>query len=175
MFRGVGSHKQCFVEKFQLDRWVGLVQIISLLCRQLVLEESLRSVCPFVSVCCCSVKIFASKRNAPSLRAPCAETRLTVYRALRSEDISESVNSFDTGAIFRTRVGQDLSRNAFVASILSLERNPSGGKIFCMTPKLRKFLKKCSLVSRNSIFRALPGAHAPQGCIRPGYEYAYDS
>ena len=37
MFRGVGSHKQCFVEKFQLDRRVGLVQRISLLCRQLVI------------------------------------------------------------------------------------------------------------------------------------------
>ena len=88
VFRGVGSHKQCFVEKFQLDRRVGLVQIISLLCRQLVLEESLRSVCPFVSVCCCSVRIFTSKRNDPSLRAPRAEKRLTVYRALRSWAIS---------------------------------------------------------------------------------------
>ena len=102
MFRGVGSHKQCFVEKFQLDRRVGLVQIISLLCRQLVLEESLRSVCPFVSVCCCSVRIFTSKRNAPSLRAPRAETRLTVYRALRSleylaalwSDLDEKLSSW---------------------------------------------------------------------------------
>ena len=84
MFRGVGRHKQCFVEKFQLDRRVGLVQRITLLCRQLVLEESLRSVCPFVSVCCCSVRIFTSKQNAPSLQPPRAETRLTVYRALRS-------------------------------------------------------------------------------------------
>ena len=93
----------------------------------------------------------------------------------KNEDISEFVNSFDTGAIFRTRVCQDLSRNAFVASILSLERNPQWGKDFFVTQKLTKFLKKCSLVSRNSIFRALPGAHTPQGCIRPGYEYAYDS
>ena len=93
----------------------------------------------------------------------------------KNEDISESVNSFDTGAIFPTRVCQDLSRNAFVASILSLERNPQWSKDFLHDSQIDKILKKCSLVSRNSIFRALPGAHAPQGCIRPDYECSYDS
>ena len=34
----------------------------------------------------------------------------------KNEDISESVNSFDTGAIFRARSGHDLSRNASVVS-----------------------------------------------------------
>ena len=33
-----------------------------------------------------------------------------------SEDISESVNSFDRGAIFPPRSGHDLSRNGFVVS-----------------------------------------------------------
>ena len=45
---------------------------------------ALRSVCPFVCIRCCWVGNFTSKRNAPSLQAPRAETRLTVYRALRS-------------------------------------------------------------------------------------------
>ena len=34
----------------------------------------------------------------------------------KNEDISGSVNSFDFGAIFLPRLGQDLSRNAFVVS-----------------------------------------------------------
>ena len=34
----------------------------------------------------------------------------------KNEDISESVSSFDTGAIFRTRSGHDLSRNVSVVS-----------------------------------------------------------
>ena len=34
----------------------------------------------------------------------------------KNEDISESVSSFDTGAIFRPRSGHDLSRNASVVS-----------------------------------------------------------
>ena len=54
------------------------------------------------------------------------------------------MNSFDTGAIFPTEVGQDLSRNAFVASILSLEKNPTDGKVSRMTPKLTKFEKVLS-------------------------------
>ena len=36
-----------------------------------------------------------------------------------NEDCSKSVNSFDPGAIFLPPLGQDISRNAFVASILS--------------------------------------------------------
>ena len=34
----------------------------------------------------------------------------------KSEDISGSVSSIDSGVIFRPRLGQDLSRNAFVVS-----------------------------------------------------------
>ena len=37
----------------------------------------------------------------------------------KNEDISESVNSIDRGAIYLPRLGQDLSRNVFVVSILS--------------------------------------------------------
>ena len=60
----------------------------------------------------------------------------------KNEDISESVNSFDTGAIFRTRVCQDLSRNAFVVSILSLERNPQWRKGFLHDSEIDKFFEK---------------------------------
>ena len=67
----------------------------------------------------------------------------------KNEDISESVSSFDTGAIFRPRSGHDLA--------MRFTKIPTEGKVSCMTPKLTKILKKCSLVSRNSIFRALPG------------------
>ena len=42
----------------------------------------------------------------------------TVYRAHASEDISKSVCSIDSGAIFPPRLAQELSRNAFVVSIL---------------------------------------------------------
>ena len=41
----------------------------------------------------------------------------------KNEDISESVCSFDFGAIFQTSLGHKLSRNAFVVSILFPERN----------------------------------------------------
>ena len=37
----------------------------------------------------------------------------------KNEDCSKSVNSFHSGAIFQTRLGQELSRNAFGVSILS--------------------------------------------------------
>ena len=60
----------------------------------------------------------------------------------KNEDISDSVNSFDTGAIFPTRVCQDLSRNAFVASILSLERNPQWSKDFLHDSKIDKIFEK---------------------------------
>ena len=60
----------------------------------------------------------------------------------KNEDISESVNSFDTGAIFPTEVSQDLSRNACVASILSLERNPQWRKEFLHDSKIDKNFEK---------------------------------
>ena len=63
----------------------------------------------------------------------------------KNEDISESVNSFDTGAIFPAEVGQDLSRNAFVASIPSLERNPQWRKDFLHDSKIDKIFEKSAL------------------------------
>ena len=41
----------------------------------------------------------------------------------KNEDISESVNSFDTGAIFRPRSGHDLSRNVSVVSGYAFYKN----------------------------------------------------
>ena len=65
------------------------------------------------------------------------EHRLTVYRAHASgnfrhknEDISESVNSFASRAIFQPTLGHDLSRNASVASILFPERISHGREDF---------------------------------------------
>ena len=41
----------------------------------------------------------------------------------KNEEFSESVISFDFGAIFRTRPGHELSRNGIVVSIASFEKN----------------------------------------------------
>ena len=41
----------------------------------------------------------------------------------KNEDISESVSSFDTGAIFRPRSGHDLSRNVSVVSGYAFYKN----------------------------------------------------
>ena len=57
----------------------------------------------------------------------------------KREDISESVSSFHIGPIFLASLGQELSRNAFVVSILFPGRNLSMGKDFFMTPKTRDF------------------------------------
>ena len=38
----------------------------------------------------------------------------------KNEDISKSVSSIETGAIFLPRGGQDLSRNAFVVFVYAL-------------------------------------------------------
>ena len=57
----------------------------------------------------------------------------------KSEDISGSVSSIDSGAIFLTRLAQELSRNAFVVSILFPERISHWRKDFFMHPKNRDF------------------------------------
>ena len=60
----------------------------------------------------------------------------------KNEDISESVNSFDTGAIFLPPLGQDLSRNAFVVSVYAFEKKFSRCKdFFCDTKKVEIFMK----------------------------------
>ena len=43
----------------------------------------------------------------------------------KNQDFSESVSSFDLGAIFLPRSGQDPSRNVFVVSVYAVERNSS--------------------------------------------------
>ena len=52
---------------------------------------------------------------------------------------SESVNSIDSGIIFRSSLGHDISRNALVVSIPFPERISSRRKDFSMTPKNRDF------------------------------------
>ena len=72
----------------------------------------------------------------------------------KSEDISESVNRFDLGAIFPSRLCQDLSRNASVVSILFPGGISLRSKDFFMTPKSRdfheisSFLESCREASR---------------------------
>ena len=67
---------------------------------------------------------------------------------------SKSVNSFGMGPIFLASLGQELSRNAFVASILSFWKKLSIGKDFFITPKNRdfheisSFLESCREASR---------------------------
>ena len=53
----------------------------------------------------------------------------------KNEDISESVNSIDRGAIFLPRSGQDLSRNASVVSVYALWKKFDRRKDFFLTPK----------------------------------------
>ena len=43
----------------------------------------------------------------------------------KNEDISKSVSSIDSGAIFLPRSGQELSRNVGAVSVYALWRNPS--------------------------------------------------
>ena len=40
----------------------------------------------------------------------------------KNEDFSESVSSFDVGAIFRPRLGHDLSANVPVVSVYALKK-----------------------------------------------------
>ena len=67
---------------------------------------------------------------------------------------SKSVSSFGMGPIFFASSGQELSRNAFVMSILSFWKKLSIGKDFFMTPKNRdfheilSFLESCREASR---------------------------
>ena len=59
----------------------------------------------------------------------------------KNEDISESVNSIDSGAIPLPRSGQELSRNAIVVSVYAFKKNLSWRIGFCMTPKIEIFMK----------------------------------
>ena len=56
-----------------------------------------------------------------------------------NEDISKSVSSIDSGAIFPSRSGQDLSRNVFVVFVYAFKKNLSWRIGFCMTPKNEDF------------------------------------
>ena len=57
----------------------------------------------------------------------------------KNKDISESMNSFRSGAIFLSSLGQELSRNTFVVRIAFPERNSYCRKDFCMHQKNENF------------------------------------
>ena len=61
-----------------------------------------------------------------------------VFFGQKNDHNSKSVNSFDSRPIFTRRLGQQLSRNAFVDWILFFWRNPYRSKGFRMTPKIDK-------------------------------------
>ena len=64
------------------------------------------------------------------------------YFGAKNGNISRSVNSFGTGAIFWPRLGQDLSGNAFVGPFLFSGQKNDCRKDFCMTHKMTKKLQK---------------------------------
>ena len=57
----------------------------------------------------------------------------------KNEDISESVSSIDSGAIFPYRSAQELSRNVFVVSVYAFKKDSSIRIGFCLTPKNADF------------------------------------
>ena len=101
------------------------------------------------------------ERASPSLHASRAVTRLTVYRAhqvarsdQKTEDSSESVNSFHSGAIFWHSLGHETSGNAFVGPILFPERISSMLTVFGHDPVTRKMLELSTFFwSFSALFR----------------------
>ena len=53
----------------------------------------------------------------------------------KNEDISESVNSIDSGTIFPSRLAHELSRNVSVVSVYAFGKKMSMRKGFFLTPK----------------------------------------
>jgi hypothetical protein len=80
------------------------------------------------------------------------------YFGAKNGNISRSVNSFGTGAIFWPRLGQDLSGNAFVGPFLFSGQKNDCSKDFCMTHKMTKNYKKSNFSeSLRDSARRLPG------------------
>ena len=64
----------------------------------------------------------------------------------KNKDISKSVNSIHSGAIFLPRSGQELSRNVVVVSVYAFEKDSSWRTGFGMTPKNRDFHEMSSFM-----------------------------
>ena len=80
------------------------------------------------------------------------------YFGAKNGNISRSVNSFGTGAIFWPRLGQDLSGNAFVGPFLFSGQKNDCSKDFSMTHKMTKNYKKSNFSeSLRDSARRLPG------------------
>ena len=60
----------------------------------------------------------------------------------KEADVSESVNSFDTGAIFRPRSGHDLSRNVSVVSGYAFKKKINWRKGFLHDSEIDKKIEK---------------------------------
>ena len=87
---------------------------------------------------------------------PRGKHRLTVYRA---HQVSGSVNSIDSGAIFPPRLGHDLSRNASVVSVYALEKNLYTWIGFSWHQKSRDFHEILTFLERcQAAFRKVLGS-----------------
>ena len=75
----------------------------------------------------------------------------------KNEDISTSVSSIDSGAIFLPRSGQELSRNVFVVSVYAFKKNLSWRTGFRMTPKNIDFHEIFGKVVSASVLLILGG------------------
>ena len=94
----------------------------------------------------------------------------------KNEDISESVNSFDTGAIFRSRSGHDLSRNASVVSDYAFYKNSNWRKGFLHDSEIDKnFEKVLSGEPKLNFSSPAGGLTHHKGAVAPGYKYPHDS
>ena len=86
----------------------------------------------------------------------------------KSEDISESVCSFHSGSTFCPSLGHEISRNAFVVSILFPGRFSYGSTAFFIPRKIRDFheiltfLRNCQEAS----WKLLGGIRNVLECIR---------
>ena len=94
-----------------------------------------------------------TRRAFPSSKSNTAAGTIQIKKACqkswqigpKNEDISKSVSSIDSGAIFPSRSGHELSRNVGGMSVYALYKKLYGRIDFLMTPKSRDFSEKCSL------------------------------
>ena len=85
----------------------------------------------------------------------------------KNEDISKSVSSIDSGAIFPSRLGQDLSRNVLVVSLYALQKVVLTDRFFMTTNKLdfheiSSFHESC----RQASWKVIEPMYDTQGCFR---------
>ena len=177
--RRIWVAKFCFIwDELTSGGIVDLAAVLSSRFMQTVARSQI-DLCSSCRLCSDLVGIFTLKRNAPSLRAPRAETRLTVYRALRS--VAKVACAFSKNIFSKMKISRDpvdifcweASNLEFFACRFRFwrrdvwENSVARERALYGLAKWTKFLEKCLLVRYSSIFRALPGAHAPRRVHSP--------